>query len=338
MRKNLKNLKIKPLTIDQLTISIDRLTRFKNTEVKYLRVFKDIITSNLISPKFKKQELDELDYNTIKDYAEKIINLSLINLGANENFDGIVNQNLYDYEKSVFNLSKDCEKLLKNRINYNGFISLVQKTNIKNILWLKELAFTNNIKKIREEKSLHFPVEKVIICEGITEETLLPVFAKLLDYDFDKNGIHIISAGGKNQVVKTYYQLSEHLKIPIFVLLDKDAQENLYSIQTRLRPTDTCYILKSGEFEDLLPLDLIKRTIEYASQSLSLLDLEQLDSHLPMVKQLEEIFRTRGMHEFKKAEFANFLKENIKDKNDLSEEISEIITKIENVASTAKIQ
>lgn len=338
MRKNLKDLKIKPLTIDQLTISIDRLTRFKNTEVKYLRVFKDIITSNLISPKFKKQELDELDYNIIKDYAEKIINLSLINLGANENFDGIVNQNLYDYEKSVFNLSKDCEKLLKNRINYNGFISLVQKTNIKNILWLKELAFTNNIKKIREEKSLHFPVEKVIICEGITEETLLPVFAKLLDYDFDKNGIHIISAGGKNQVVKTYYQLSEQLKIPIFVLLDKDAQENLYSIQTRLRPTDTCYILKSGEFEDLLPLDLIKRTIEYASQSLSLLDLEQLDSHLPMVKQLEEIFRTRGMHEFKKAEFANFLKENIKDKNDLSEEISEIITKIENGDSTAKIQ
>lgn len=338
MRKNLKDLKIKPLTIDQLTISIDRLTRFKNTEVKYLRVFKDIITSNLISPKFKKQELDELDYNIIKDYAEKIINLSLINLGANENFDGIVNQNLYDYEKSVFNLSKDCEKFLKNRINYNGFISLVQKTNIKNILWLKELAFTNNIKKIREEKSLHFPVEKVIICEGITEETLLPVFAKLLDYDFDKNGIHIISAGGKNQVVKTYYQLSEQLKIPIFVLLDKDAQENLYSIQTRLRPTDTCYILKSGEFEDLLPLDLIKRTIEYASQSLSLLDLEQLDSHLPMVKQLEEIFRTRGMHEFKKAEFANFLKENIKDKNDLSEEISEIITKIENGDSTAKIQ
>lgn len=333
----MEDLKIKQLTIEQLTISIDRLTRFKNTEVKYLRVFNDIITSNLIFPKFKKQELDELDYDIIKNYAEKIINLSLINLGAKENFDGIINQNLYDYEKSVFNISKDCEKLLKNRINYSGFINLIHETDVKNLLWLKELAVTNDMRKIREEKALHFPVEKVIICEGITEETLLPVFAKLLDYDFDKNGIHIISAGGKNQVVKTYYQLSEQLKIPIFVLLDKDAQENLYSIQAKLRPSDTCYILKSGEFEDLLPLNLVKRTIEYASQSLSLLDLEQLDESLPMVKQLEEIFRTRGLHEFKKAEFANFLKENIKDKNDLSEEISEIIARIGTNSSTVQI-
>lgn len=333
----MEDLKIKPLTIEQLTISIDRLTRFKNTEVKYLRVFNDIITSNLIFPKFKKQELDELDYDIIKNYAEKIINLSIINLGAKEIFDGIINQNLYDYEKSVFNISKDCEKLLKNRINYSGFINLIPETDVKNLLWLKELAVTNDMRKIREEKALHFPVEKVIICEGITEETLLPVFAKLLDYDFDKNGIHIISAGGKNQVVKTYYQLSEQLRIPIFVLLDKDAQENLYSIQAKLRPSDTCYILKSGEFEDLLPLNLVKRTIEYASQSLSLLDLEQLDESLPMVKQLEEIFRTRGLHEFKKAEFANFLKENIKDKNDLSEEISEIIARIGTNSSTIQI-
>ena len=51
----MNDLKIKPLTIEQLTISIDRLTRFKNTETKYLRVFKELILSNLINPKFKKQ-------------------------------------------------------------------------------------------------------------------------------------------------------------------------------------------------------------------------------------------------------------------------------------------
>lgn len=327
----MEEIKIKPLTIEQLTISIDRLTRFKNTEVKYLRVFKDIITSNLICPKFKKKELDELNYDVLKNYAEYIINSSLTNLGAKENSNGIINQNLYDYEKSVFKLSEDCEKLLKNKINYNGFINLMPETNIKNLLWLKELTTNKNLKDTRKKKSLHFPVEKVIICEGITEETLLPVFSKLLDYDFDQNGVHIISAGGKNQVVKTYYKLSEQLKIPIFVLLDKDAEENLYSVKAKLRPIDTCYILKSGEFEDLLPLSLVKRTIEYASQSLSMIDLEQLDSHLPMVNQLEEIFKTRGLHEFKKAEFANFLKENINDKNDISEEISEIITRIHKI-------
>jgi len=321
----LEEIKIKPLTIEQLTISTDRLTRFKNTEVKYLRVFKDIIISNLIFPKFKKQDLDELDYEILKNLAEQIINTSIKSLGVNEPCRGIINQKLYDYEKSVFKVSPECEKLLKNQINYNGFIKLMPDTEVKNLLWLKELENCKDIKNTRKEKSLHFPVEKIIICEGITEETLLPVFAKIMDYDFEKNGIHIISAGGKNQVVKTYYQLSEQLRLPIFVLLDKDAEENLYSVRAKLRPTDTCYILNSGEFEDMLPLNLIKRTIEYASQSLSLLDLEHLDSNLPMVKQLEEVFRTRGLHEFKKAEFANFLKENIKDKNDLSEEIIEII-------------
>ena len=40
------------------------------------------------------------------------------------------------------------------------------------------------------------------IVEGITEEILLPVFSKLLGYDFYAHGIQIIPAGGKNQVVK----------------------------------------------------------------------------------------------------------------------------------------
>jgi len=321
----LTKIKIKPLTIEQLTISIDRLTRFKNTEVKYLRVFKDLILSNLIIPKFKKQELDELDYTELKNYAEKIINTSLEAFGATNSNDFELNQKLYNYENNTFSLTPDCKKLLDNQINYQGFVNLLGETETKNLQWLKELATTKNILTAREEKSLHFPIEKIVICEGITEETLLPKFAKLLNIDFDKKGIHIISAGGKNQVVKTYYQLVENLKLPIFVLLDKDAEENLQAVQTKLRPIDTCYILNSGEFEDLLPISLIKRSIEYAFQNIALLNSELLNNDLPMVKQLEEIFRTRGMHEFKKAEFAHFVCDNIKNETDLSEEIIKII-------------
>ena len=69
-------MKIKPLTKEQLTISVDRLTRFKDPEIKYLRVFKDIITNNLIEPKLKKQELDSMDYEDLKNIAEMIFNSS----------------------------------------------------------------------------------------------------------------------------------------------------------------------------------------------------------------------------------------------------------------------
>ncbi len=55
-------MKIKQLTKEQLIISTDRLTRFKEPEIKYLRVFKDIILNNLIEPKYKKSELDEMSY------------------------------------------------------------------------------------------------------------------------------------------------------------------------------------------------------------------------------------------------------------------------------------
>ena len=70
-------MKIKPLSKEQLIISVDRLTRFKDPETKYLRVFKEIISTNLLEPKLKKKELDLLSYESLKNIAENIINSSL---------------------------------------------------------------------------------------------------------------------------------------------------------------------------------------------------------------------------------------------------------------------
>ena len=129
-------------------------------------------------------------------------------------------------------------------------------------------------------------------------------------------------------MVKTYYDLSQEIKIPIFVLLDKDAEENLKLIKKRLREIDNIYILTCGEFEDLLPNSLIERTLNYAFQNISQIDFHLLNQNLPKVKILEEIFKNRGLHEFKKSEFANLIKENILDRNDLSDEIKKILENI----------
>jgi hypothetical protein len=247
-------------------------------------------------------------------------------VGCSDDF--LINQRLYDYEKSVFNLSSETEKLLKNKINYNALISLIKDSSVKNLLWLKALATSQDLILDRQDLSLHFPVEKVVIAEGATEEILLPEFAKLCGYDFDKNGIQIISAGGKNQVVKLYYKLVESLKLPIFVLLDKDAKENLEEINPRLRAIDKIHLIGCGEFEDLLPLDLIKRTLEYELSNISILELEMLNEPMPKAKILEEFFKTRGMHEFKKVEFAQMIKNNIKLHSDVSAEIVGIIEEL----------
>ena len=72
-------MKYKKLTPEQIKISLDRLTRFKFTREKYLRVFSDIILSNLIEPKIKKSELLNLPVHQIKELAEEIFNNSLEN-------------------------------------------------------------------------------------------------------------------------------------------------------------------------------------------------------------------------------------------------------------------
>ena len=316
-------MKIKPLTKDQLIISADRLTRFKETETKYLRVFKDIILNNLIDPKFKKADLDEMDYEELKNFAQEIINFSI-----DEKFeDALINQRLMEYENSIFKLSQNTQKLLKNKINYRAIIKILPTDIPLNLKFLKALEIDSPLKE-REKNAFCFPVEKVLLCEGITEEILLPEFAKLCGYDFNKKGIYIVSAGGKNQVVKYFYNFAECLKIPIFVLLDKDADENFNEIKPKLRKFDKIHLLKSGEFEDLLPDSLIIKTLNYETQNISAAPMEKLEQYSSKVEFLEEFFKHRGLHEFKKSEFAQAVKINITGIEDISEEIKEIIKEI----------
>ena len=54
-------MKYKKLSKEQIIISIDRLTRFKNPKDKYLRVFSEILSSNLIEPRLKKDDILNLD-------------------------------------------------------------------------------------------------------------------------------------------------------------------------------------------------------------------------------------------------------------------------------------
>lgn len=350
--------KIKPLTKSQIVISLDRLTRFKSTEDKYLRVFKDILISNLIEPKYKKSQLDLMDYEKLTELAQEIFNYSLkmikdtnchaelvsasfqytkLNRSRNKfgmtNSDElIVNQKLLEYEKSVFKFDKNVESLLKNKIDYNSALVLFKNETLPNNLkWLKSLANDGDSVQKRIASGFKFPIEKVVIVEGITEEILLPKFAKICGYDFDKVGIALISAGGKNQVVKLFYKLSDELKLPIFVLLDNDASDSFNEIKSKLRIGDEVHIINNGEFEDILPLNLIKRTLNKNFLDYSEIVLDDLRLNLPMTQTLTEVFKQRGL-EFKKAEFAALISENILSKKDVSSEIEKIVNILSKVA------
>lgn len=318
-------MKYKALTKDQIIISLDRLTRFKPTKEKYLRVFSDIILGNLIEPKYKKSELETFNIAKIKDIAVEIFNASLEKITEPTKK---INNKIKEYENSVFNNNLLAQELLDNNIDYNNALAYIDENSVVNLKWLKTLAGDNDLVQMRRLHDLKFPIEKVLLVEGLTEETLLPAFAKYLGYDFYKNGIQIIPAGGKNQVVKMYYKLSQELIIPIFLLLDKDAEENIAQIKPRLRNIDKIHLVSCGEFEDLLPKSLIIKTVNTHLKNFSSISESDLLDSVSEVENLENIFKTKGLHEFKKAEFAKLVKTNISENSDISNEIKLIIEEI----------
>lgn len=320
-------MKFKVLTKDQILISLDRLTRFKNTKTKYLRVFSDILVSNMLEPKLKRSEIETLDYKFVTNCVSEIFNKSL----NSESKDLSINNLIKEYENKIFKNSDDVQDFLDNTIDYKSAIELITDDSPINLKWLKSLNRIDSFDKMvvnRNKKSLKFPIEKVLLVEGITEEILLPAFSKVLGYDFYTNGIQVIPAGGKNQVVKSYYELSEELKIPIFILLDKDAEENIQQIKPKLRKQDKIHLVSCGEFEDLLPKSLIVKTVNSHFKNFLMISESELSANIPTAKVLEELFKTKGLHEFKKAEFAKLVRDMIVEKTDISPEIIDIIEEI----------
>lgn len=317
-------MKYKKLTQEQILISLDRLTRFKNTKEKYLRVFFDIILTCLQEPKFKKSDLESLPVNDIKFFVEEIFNNSIEETCT----DLKINKKLIEYENSIFVNDEESQILLDNNINYKGALKFIDNDSVINLKWLKSLEDETDLRTSRKAHCLKFPIERVIIAEGLTEEILLPAFARFLGYDFYKEGVQVIPAGGKNQVVKIYYKLSQELKLPIFLLLDKDAEENIRQISPRLRGIDRIHLVSCGEFEDLLPQSLIIKAFNSYFRNFNAISAVDFDENISHVKNLEEIYKTKGLHEFKKAEFAKLIRDNICDKTDISEEVSAIIKEI----------
>lgn len=325
---NADSIKFKPLSDKEIIISLDRITRFKPTEEKYLRVFFDIISSCLLAPKFKKKELYNLSYSDITAIATHIFNSSLPELSN----DYRINDLIKEYENTVFKNNTETQTLLNNRIDIKSALKLIDdNTDVLNLKWLKSITSSKNIKDLRMSNKFLFPIEKIVITEGITEEILLPEFANLCGYNFNANGVKIIGAGGKNQVVKLYYELSDELKLPIFVLLDKDALSNLKSISVKLRSTDKVHLLEGGEFEDILPKELIVKTINNEFKNFVSIKKSDLDTDVSMVKTLEDIFKNKCLHEFKKADFAQQVSQRIRTSKDISKEVYSVIDEIKNL-------
>jgi len=330
---NKANYKFKIISKDYLLLCLDRLTRFKHPAINYKRVYFDIITKYLIEPKFNKKELENTDAKEIVTIVETIWNNSVREIcKTSQNFE--INQILINELNNLYIINDNYVKTLLNaKLDIFTLLQFVDENSPFNLIRLKKISKLStkteeNITDLRHKKGLKFPVEKIVLVEGITEELLLPKFAQELNYDFDKNGVYLISAGGKNQVARLYVEFLNQVKVPMMILLDYDAVEIQNLITPKLRKQDKMYLLKKGEFEDILPLQLIKKTLNKEFKNQFEIKIDELKSEEKMVKVLTEVLRNHGINEFKKADFAKSVLQNIDNKTVIDDEIIRFINEL----------
>ncbi len=214
--------------------------------------------------------------------------------------------------------------------------------NIKRLIWInkqiKQSKLKYDFEKIyklaenyRHANCAKKPLRLILLVEGATEELLLPVFSSIAGIEFDKNGIEIIASGGKNQVAKIYSEIKQETNLPIFIILDSDAQEIADEIKKRIRVNDRLHLIFGGEFEDILPNKLICRAVNNFYGLTGEIKKDEINVNIRKTTLLSNIWKHKGFGDFKKAEFASIIAKNIKTADDLSDELRKIILNINEI-------
>ncbi len=403
---------IRVLELDEMTVILKRLLKFKYPFAKYQRLAAEILNKGTLQPKITSKNYHKYSYSTVKKLVQLIWNKSIENLGCTEIPDYKLNLYLHYEETRLFNsfemikdilLSQDIIKnskpgieenilsgkdntafpeLLKENgfkadisydlsqleifdsnviifnyaypLNINGFLQTIKRQQqsfddnefINRLLWLSEqLNNSDNseltIKKLesvykkskayRDQNGVLLPVELLLLVEGITEEKLLPKFSKIRGLEFIKKGVKLKAAGGKNQVLKLYNLYKNRLKIPILIILDKDAQNIYEQLSEIKRSCDQAFLIPDGEFEDIIPENLVVRAInEYYKNEKAIQPFEiRCEDGICVV--LNKLWKEKGYGDFNKSEFADIISENIKRNEVLSNTLINITDTIKKI-------
>lgn len=106
------------------------------------------------------------------------------------------------------------------QIDMNSFVSKRRmETRLNNITEESIRRFLKNISD--SETNNAFFSRFIILVEGNTEKWALPIYAKKLGFDFDKQSIEVLAVRGKSQI-ETFYTIYNEFNFPIYVIFDGD--------------------------------------------------------------------------------------------------------------------
>lgn len=332
------SIKYKYLTFDELVVNLDRLSRFKHPDYAFSRVFNSILLKNLIYPKYSKKDIDNLDAEYVSMLIKEIWNNSVKNLYGEVLYSDIPIKTIKTINKYYFkNIDKKTKIFLNTKLAINQILNEIDPNNasmnIKFLIKVNQKLKINqinieNLVKVREKYALKYPIKKLLIVEGITEEILLPVFSEKLKHNLDKEGIFILGAGGKSKSPTLYLELKDNLKIPVILLFDADANEIYKKLSTLILKKDKILIINKGEFEDILSTNLIKRSLNKEYLPASPLLINDLHITNKMCNNIDLFYKSRHLGEYKKSKFSKIIAQNVKYKTDITPDIKDLINEI----------
>ncbi len=193
-----------------------------------------------------------------------------------------------DMQRRIFNelktLSEKCQLFIATHSP-----TFVDKDHLKDT-WISKIIEgatvferTNILKTIVEELGIRpsdvlFFADRILFVEGKSDEIILRVFSKILGVDL--SNVAIIPIGGKT---KSRHNLTLWLKItrgmlPIFLILDKDAESEIEPLeQEGLIKTTEYHIWEEGALESYYPVPVVKKALSELDLKYSLgLPVEQI--------------------------------------------------------------
>jgi hypothetical protein len=197
--------------------------------------------------------------------------------------------------------------------------------------------FKSDLKVARARLDLpgQFFPRLILLVEGATETILMPHFARLLGCDFDKLGVLAVGTGGANQTSRKYLLLKDMTSIPIYIVLDADALQQVEIIGDIRRDSDRLHVWSAGDIEDTFAAPVLLSQINYyvAARGAEPLSLSQLPDGERRTAALNKAFRKRGLGDFDKIGFARSIVDRLQDPADVPRDAAVVIKDISTLLS-----
>lgn len=177
-----------------------------------------------------------------------------------------------ELERKLFDIFKIISKTKQLFITTHSPI-FVDKSDLNNTWIVRKSNKESKVDRLKEEADLkkilyelgHRPsdiffADKILLVEGYTEKIVLPILSKKMNINLLKYGASILPTRGKNQGkyhLKMWAEITKNAGIPIFMLLDKNAEKEMNdAIKQKLIEEKNTHLWTKGDIEDYYPKEI----------------------------------------------------------------------------------